>query len=76
MKWSSHQLTAKDVRSTSTSLAQNSGADLATVLALGNWSSNSTYQKFYQRGVKLMLERNNISRQILNEAINGNQDTS
>src|ERR1044072_1239004 len=32
MKRSSHQLTAKDVRSTAASLAQNSGADLATVL--------------------------------------------
>ncbi|RIA90464.1 hypothetical protein C1645_737868 [Glomus cerebriforme] len=33
-------------------------ASLTSVLALGNWSSNSTYQKFYQRGIKLMLERN------------------
>ena len=75
MKKSSQHLTAKDVRSTSASLAQNSGNDLATVLALGNWSSNSTYQKFYQRGVKLMLERNNISRQILNEAVGGTHET-
>lgn len=76
MKKSSQSLTARDVRSTSASLAQNSGADLATVLALGNWSSNSTYQRFYQRGVKLMLERNNISRQILNEALGGTQDNA
>jgi hypothetical protein len=48
--------------------AQNAGADLQTILALGNWSSNTTYQKFYQRGVKLMLERNKVSSLILSEA--------
>ena len=69
LKKSATHLTAKDVRSTSASLAQNAGADLATVLALGNWSSNSTYQRFYQRGIRLMLERNNISKKILDEAI-------
>ena len=68
MKKSSPDLTAKDVRSTSASLAQNAGADLSTVLALGNWSSNSTYQRFYQRGVSLMLKKNNVSAQILKEA--------
>jgi hypothetical protein len=72
MQRSSASSTARDVRSTSASLAQNSGADLATVLALGNWSSNATYQKFYQRGVKIMLERNKISSRILNEATHAN----
>jgi uncharacterized BrkB/YihY/UPF0761 family membrane protein len=61
--------TAKDIRSTSASLAQNAGADLATVLALGNWTSSSTYQKFYQKGVAMILEKNNISGLIINEAL-------
>jgi hypothetical protein len=61
--------TAKDVRATSASLAQNTGIDLFTVLALGNWTSNATFQKFYQRGVCRMLEKNNVSGQILKEAL-------
>ncbi|EXX52581.1 hypothetical protein RirG_251830 [Rhizophagus irregularis DAOM 197198w] len=48
--------------------AQNAGAGLETVLALGNWSSNSVYHRFYQRGIKLMLERNQVSSLILSEA--------
>ncbi|PKY59541.1 hypothetical protein RhiirA4_482355 [Rhizophagus irregularis] len=53
--------TAKDVCTISASLAQNAGMDLSTVLALGNWTSNTTFQRFYQRGVRIMLERNNVS---------------
>ena len=50
-------------------LASNAGADLGTIFALGNWSSNNTYQRFYQRGIRLTLEHNNISRQILGELV-------
>ncbi|PKY35182.1 hypothetical protein RhiirB3_455641 [Rhizophagus irregularis] len=28
---------------------ENAGMDLSTVLALGNWTSNITFQRFYQR---------------------------
>ncbi|GBC22268.2 hypothetical protein RIR_jg14352.t1 [Rhizophagus irregularis DAOM 181602=DAOM 197198] len=48
---------------------ENAGIDLSTVLALGNWTSNITFQRFYQRGVHVMLEKNNVSRQILKEAL-------
>ena len=65
---SSSSSTAKDVRALSAFFLQNSGADLASILALGNWSSNAVYQRFYQRGVKKMLERNQVSTLILNEA--------
>jgi len=70
---SSSNSSARDVRATSASLVQNAGADLSIVLALGNWTSNSTYQKFYQRGVSLMLAKNNVSQQILNEATSMNR---
>jgi hypothetical protein len=50
-------------------LAQNAGMDLSTVLVLGNWTSNTTFQRFYQRGVHVMLEKNNVSRQILKKAL-------
>ena len=65
---SSSSATAKDIRATSASLAQKAGIDLATILSLGNWTSNSTYQKFYQRGIRLMLEKNRVSEIILKEA--------
>jgi hypothetical protein len=65
---SSSSSTAKDIRALSAFFLQNSGADLASILALGNWSSNAVYQRFYQRGVKKMLERNQVSTLILNEA--------
>ena len=68
MQRSSASSTAKDIRATSASLAQNAGMDLATVLAIGNWTSNSTYQKFYQRGIKRMLEKNRVSEMIIREA--------
>ncbi|RIB20896.1 hypothetical protein C2G38_1963255 [Gigaspora rosea] len=55
---------AKDIRVLSAMLAQNGGADLNSILALGNWSSLNTYQRFYQRGIKLMLEQNNITEKI------------
>ena len=61
---SSSSATAKDIRATSASF----GIDLATILLLGNWTSNSTYQKFYQRGIRLMLEKNRVSEIILKEA--------
>jgi hypothetical protein len=41
------------------------GGDLATILALGNWSSNNIYQRFHQRGIKLMLAQNRVSNLIL-----------
>jgi hypothetical protein len=67
---SSSSSSAKDMRVISAFLLQNSGADLASVLALGNWSSNTTYQRFYQRGIKRMLERNQTSSLIIAEASN------
>ena len=48
--------------------------DLSTILALGNWSSNSTYQHFYQWEIKLMLERNQVSKLILDNAISNRSD--
>ena len=68
MQRSSITSSAKDVRSISASLAQNAGADITSVLALGNWTSNSTFQRFYQRGIKLMIEKNKVSELIINEA--------
>ena len=68
LRISSPDSTAKDMRVLSAFFAQNAGAGLETVLALGNWSSNSVYHRFYQRGVKLMLERNRISSLIMSEA--------
>jgi hypothetical protein len=65
---SSSESTAKDLRSLSACLLQDSGSDLSTILALGNWTSNSVYQRFYQRGIKNMLERNQSSTQILDRA--------
>ena len=70
MQHSSSDSTAKDVRSTSASLAQKAGLDLSTILSMGNWSSNTTYQKFYQKGIKMMLEKNQVSEVILKEAYN------
>lgn len=61
---------AKDVRSTSASLVQNARMGISIVLALGNWSSNSTFQKFYQHKVSLMLEKSKIFEMILNESLN------
>ncbi|CAG8638968.1 15005_t:CDS:2 [Cetraspora pellucida] len=66
---SSESLTAKDTRVISAFLAQNSEADLTTIMALGNWSSNMVYQKFYQRGISLLLQRNNIVQKIIEEAL-------
>jgi hypothetical protein len=60
--------TAKDMRVMAAFFAQNAGAGLETILALGNWSSNSTYHRFYQRGIKMMLEKNQVSSLILSEA--------
>ena len=57
------------MRSLAAYFLQNAGADLASILALGNWSSNSTYQRFYQRGIKKMLEKNQSSSLILSEAL-------
>ncbi|GBC31876.1 hypothetical protein GLOIN_2v1786700 [Rhizophagus irregularis DAOM 181602=DAOM 197198] len=68
LKISSPGSTAKDMRVLAAFFAQNAGAGLETVLALGNWSSNSVYHRFYQRGIKLMLERNQVSSLILSEA--------
>jgi hypothetical protein len=65
---SSPTSSAKDMRTLSAFFLQNAGADLASILALGNWSGNSVYQRFYQRGIKLMLERNHSTSLILNEA--------
>src|SRR6266496_2449215 len=70
IKLSSPNSTAKDMRVHSAFFLQNSGADLSTILALGNWSSNTVYQRFYQRGIKLMLERNQVSSIILDSANN------
>ena len=67
---SSPTSSAKDMRVLSAFFLQNAGADLASVLVLGNWSSNSVYQRFYQRGVKIMLEKNHTSSLILQEAVN------
>ncbi|EXX70490.1 hypothetical protein RirG_086970 [Rhizophagus irregularis DAOM 197198w] len=68
LKISSPGSTAKDMRVLAAFFAQNAGAGLETILALGNWSSNSVYHRFYQRGIKLMLERNQVSLLILSEA--------
>ncbi|CAG8781629.1 7750_t:CDS:2, partial [Cetraspora pellucida] len=59
---------AKDIRVLSALLAQNVGADLNSILALVNWSNLHTYQRFYQWGIKLMLEQNNITEKIMNQA--------
>lgn len=67
---SSSSSSAKDMRVLSAFFLQNAGADLASVLSLGNWSSNSVYQRFYQRGIKLMLAKNHTSSLILAEANN------
>ena len=69
IRLSSPTSSAKDMRVLSAFFLQNAGADLASVLALGNWSSNSVYQHFYQRGVKIMLEKNHTSSLILQEAV-------
>ncbi|CAG8820718.1 41302_t:CDS:2 [Gigaspora margarita] len=61
---------AKDVRSISASLAQDAEADVSMILALGNWSNYSVYQRFYQRGIRKMLEHNKISSKILTQAKN------
>jgi hypothetical protein len=53
-------LSAKDMRILSAFFLQNAGGDLITILALGNWSSNMVYQRFYQKGIKPMLEKNQI----------------
>jgi hypothetical protein len=66
---SSPSSSAKDMQSLAAYFLQNAGADLASILALGNWSSNSTYQRFYQRGIKKMLEKNQTSSLILSEAL-------
>ncbi|CAG8787085.1 39063_t:CDS:2 [Gigaspora margarita] len=58
----------KDVRSLSALLAQDAGADIFMILTLGNWSSYNVYQRFYQKGIKNMLEWNKVSSQILNQA--------
>ncbi|CAB4379709.1 unnamed protein product [Rhizophagus irregularis] len=68
LKISSPGSTAKDMHVLAAFFAQNALAGLETVLALGNWSSNSVYHHFYQRGIKLMLERNQVSSLILSEA--------
>jgi hypothetical protein len=68
IKISSSTSSAKDMRVLSAFFLQNAGGDLSTILALGNWSSNSTYQRFYQRGIKLMLEWNQVSNLILDNA--------
>ena len=74
LRISSPDSTAKEMRVLAAFFAQNAGAGLETVLALGNWSSNSVYQKFYQRGIKLMLERNKVSSLILSEARDSHDD--
>ena len=68
LRISSPDSKAKDMRVLAAFFAQNAGAGLETILALGNWSSNSTYQRFYQRGIKMMLDRNRVSSRILDEA--------
>ncbi|RIB12242.1 hypothetical protein C2G38_2041985 [Gigaspora rosea] len=59
---------AKDIRALSALLAQDAGADMNTLLALGNWSNHTVYQRFYQRGIKKILERNKTSSRILDQA--------
>ncbi|CAG8436131.1 10656_t:CDS:2 [Funneliformis caledonium] len=66
------KMSAKDMRSLSAFFLQNAGGDISTILALGNWFSNTTYQRFYQRGIKLMLERNQVSKLILDSATTHN----
>ncbi|CAG8809413.1 38859_t:CDS:2, partial [Gigaspora margarita] len=61
---------AKDIRVLLAMLAQNGSANLNLILALKNWSSLNTYQRFYQRGIKLILEQNNITEKIINQAKN------
>ncbi|GBC08799.1 hypothetical protein RclHR1_08390013 [Rhizophagus clarus] len=55
---SSTTSSAKDMRVLSAFLLQNAGADMTTILALENWISSNVYQRFYQQGIKKMLERN------------------
>ena len=65
---SSPTSSAKDMRTMAAFFLQDAGANLSSILTLGNWSSNSVYQRFYQRDIKLMLERNQVSTLILNNA--------
>src|SRR2546430_161657 len=65
---SSPTSSAKDMRTITAFFLQDAGTNLSSILALDNWSSNSVYQRFYQRGIKLMLERNQVSTLILNNA--------
>ncbi|CAG8468629.1 7983_t:CDS:2, partial [Dentiscutata erythropus] len=51
----------KDMRSLAAFYAQNSGVDLSTILAIGNWSSHGIYQQFYKRGVMSMLQKNQVT---------------
>ena len=55
---SSPTSSAKDMRTMAAFFLQNAGTNLSSILVLGNWFSNSVYQRFYQRGIKLMLECN------------------
>ncbi|CAG8689694.1 23083_t:CDS:2, partial [Cetraspora pellucida] len=57
---------AKDICILLAILAQNADMDLNSILALGNWSNLYIYQEFYQHGIKLMLEQNNITKKIMN----------
>ncbi|RIB27134.1 hypothetical protein C2G38_2029652 [Gigaspora rosea] len=59
---------AKDPRAISANLAQESGADISSIVTFGNCSSNEVYQKFYQRGIRRMLEKNNFPVRILDQA--------
>ncbi|CAG8475710.1 19264_t:CDS:2 [Racocetra persica] len=61
---------AKNIRILLVLLAQNGDADLNVILVLKNWSSLNIYQYFYQRGIKLMLEQNNITEKFMNQARN------
>ncbi|CAG8805010.1 382_t:CDS:2, partial [Gigaspora margarita] len=62
-RWIKHILTqadpaakTKDIRTILALFAQDAGADMNTLLALGNWSNYSVYQRFYQRDIRSMLE--------------------
>ncbi|CAG8608812.1 15904_t:CDS:2 [Cetraspora pellucida] len=66
LNYSDPNLTAKDTRVLAAFFAQNGGAELLAILALGNWSSYEVYQKFYQHGIWIMLECNNLPTTIIN----------
>ena len=49
--------TGGSVRSASTSFAVNSGVSIETIPAVGDWSQENTFRKFYCRAVPFFLPK-------------------